>query len=331
MMKGKEKRRIGITTTVPIEIIYAAGAIPVDLNNIFISNLRRIDLIERAEIEGFSRNLCSWIKGLYSVAIEAGIEEVIGVTQGDCSNTCVLMEVYQIRGIRTIPFAYPFDRDEGILRLQMELLINRLHTSWECARDMKVKLDRIRAKIYRIDEMTWKDNLITGFENHYYNISTSDMEGDIKRFEEKVDRFLKESSQRKMIEEDVRLGYIGVPPIIEDLYQFIEENGGRVIYNEVQRQFSMPFKTDDLVEQYRLYTYPYDIFRRIEDIRKEIDLRRIDGMIHYVQSFCHRQIEDMIIRERLDIPILTLECDIPSMLDARSKIRIESFIDMLRK
>ncbi len=330
-MQGKEKRRIGITTTVPIEIIYAAGAIPIDLNNIFISNVHRMGLIERAEIDGFPRNFCSWIKGLYSIALDSGIEEVIGVTQGDCSNTRVLMEVYQLRGIKTIPFAYPLDRDEGILRLQMERLINHLHTSWECAHDMKVKLDRIRAKVYRIDEMTWKENLITGFENHYYNISTSDMEGDIARFEEKVDRFLKESSERKMIEEDVRLGYIGVPPIVEDLYQFIEDNGGRVIYNEVQRQFSMPFKTDDLVEQYRLYTYPYDIFKRIEDIRKEIDSRKIDGLIHYIQSFCHRQIEDIIIRDKLDIPILTLECDIPSRLDARSKIRIESFIDMLKK
>ncbi|MFV1951742.1 MAG: 2-hydroxyacyl-CoA dehydratase family protein [Nitrospinota bacterium] len=330
-MEVKEKRMIGITTTVPIEIIYAAGVIPVDLNNIFISNVHRMGLIERAEIDGFPRNFCSWIKGLYSIALDSGIEEVIGVTQGDCSNARVLMEVYQLRGIKTIPFAYPLDRDEGILRLRMEQLINRLHTSWECAHDMKVKLDRIRAKVYRIDEMTWKENLITGFENHYYNISTSDMEGDFARFEEKVDRFLKESSERKMIEEDVRLGYIGVPPIIEDLYQFIEENGGRVIYNEVQRQFSMPFKTDDLVEQYRLYTYPYDIFKRIEDIRKEIDSRKINGLIHYVQSFCHRQIEDIIIRDKLDIPILTLECDIPSRLDARSKIRIESFIDMLKK
>ena len=34
-MSEENKNRIGITTTVPVEIIYAARMIPVDLNNIF--------------------------------------------------------------------------------------------------------------------------------------------------------------------------------------------------------------------------------------------------------------------------------------------------------
>lgn len=91
----------------------------------------------------------------------------------------------------------------------------------------------------------------------------------------------------------------------------------------------MPFETEDLVEQYRLYTYPYDIFWRIQDIKREIERRGIQAIIHYTQSFCFRQIQDLIIRNEIDLPILTLEGDNPVKIDARTRVRIESFVEML--
>ncbi|MPN49030.1 hypothetical protein SDC9_196643 [bioreactor metagenome] len=103
-----------------------------------------------------------------------------------------------------------------------------------------------------------------------------------------------------------------------------------MVFNEVQRQFAMPNVVEDLVEQYRLYTYPYGVFGRIKDIQAEIEKRNIDGIIHYVQSFCFRQIEDMIFREKLDVPILTIEGDKPGRVDARTKLRIDSFLEMLK-
>ena len=92
----------------------------------------------------------------------------------------------------------------------------------------------------------------------------------------------------------------------------------------------MPEQIEDIVEQYRKYTYPYGIFYRLEDIKTEIKQRKLDGIIHYVQSFCFRQIEDMIIREKFDVPVLTIEGDNPAKVDARTKLRIESFLEMLR-
>jgi benzoyl-CoA reductase/2-hydroxyglutaryl-CoA dehydratase subunit BcrC/BadD/HgdB len=56
----------------------------------------------------------------------------------------------------------------------------------------------------------------------------------------------------------------------------------------------------------------------------------VDGVIHYVQAFCFRQIEDMIVRQRLKTPILTLEGDRPGPLDARTRIRLEGFTEMLK-
>jgi benzoyl-CoA reductase/2-hydroxyglutaryl-CoA dehydratase subunit BcrC/BadD/HgdB len=110
----------------------------------------------------------------------------------------------------------------------------------------------------------------------------------------------------------------------------LEEVGGWVVFNELQRQFSMPFATDDIVEQYRRYTYPYSFFTRLADIRKEISRRRIEGVIHYIQSFCFRQVQDIILRQEIKIPILTIEGDRPAPVDARTRLRLESFVEMLR-
>ncbi len=321
---------IAITTTVPVEIILAAGHIPVDLNNIFITNQQAVRLVETAEEAGYPRNLCGWIKGLYSVVLEGDFEQVIAVTQGDCSNTHALMETYELAGIETIPFAYPFDRDYDLLKLQMDKLITRLGTDWAAVDRVKKRLDVIRKKVAKLDELTWQDNVVSGFYNHLYQVSCSDFNGNPDKFEADVDCFLKEARQAAERTEDVRLAYIGVPPIFTDLYGYIEQQGARVVFNEVQRQFSMPFEVQDIVEQYRLYTYPYGVFGRIRDIREELERRNIDGILHYVQSFCYRQIEDMIFREKLDIPVLTIEGDKPGKLDARTKLRIDSFLEMLR-
>lgn len=321
---------IAITTTVPVEIILAAGNIPVDLNNIFITNQHAVRLVEAAEEAGYPRNLCGWIKGLYSVVLEEDFEQVIAVTQGDCSNTHALMETYELAGIETIPFAYPFDRDYDLLKLQMDKLITRLGTDWAAVDRVKKRLDVIRKKVAKLDELTWQDNVVSGFYNHLYQVSCSDFNGNPDKFEADVDCFLKEARQEAERTEDVRLAYIGVPPIFTDLYGYIEQQGARVVFNEVQRQFSMPFEVEDIVEQYRLYTYPYGVFGRIRDIRAELERRNIDGILHYVQSFCYRQIEDMIFREKLDIPVLTIEGDKPGKLDARTKLRIDSFLEMLR-
>jgi benzoyl-CoA reductase/2-hydroxyglutaryl-CoA dehydratase subunit BcrC/BadD/HgdB len=163
------------------------------------------------------------------------------------------------------------------------------------------------------------------------------MEGDPEAFGEKLDAFIARAGGRagdgsfRRAGEMVRLGYLGVPPIAPGLYDYLEELGARVVFNETQRQFSMPFATPDLVEKYRLYTYPYSIFYRLEDIGREIKRRRLAGVIHYVQSFCFRQLEDIILRKYLDVPVLSLELDRSSSIDARTGTRLESFVSMLEE
>lgn len=321
--------KTGFTTTIPLEVLLAAGRLPVDLNNVFITSTESDSLIEEAEVEGFPRNICGWIKGIYSSVRRSGIDEVIAVTEGDCSYTRALMEVLSLEGITTVPFAYPHDRDREALRVEMEKLMRHFGVGWDEVNAAAAQLRPLREKLRELDRLTWEENKVTGFENHLYLVSSSDCNGDPAAFEAEVDLFLAEAKKREPFKEPIRLAYLGVPPIVEGLYQFLEMHGARVVFNETQRQFSMPYGHADLVEQYRVYTYPYDIFHRLEDILPELERRRIDGVIHYVQSFCFRQIEDMIIRKKCPLPVLTLEGDKPLPLDARSRIRIEGFLEML--
>ena len=321
--------RIGITTTIPIEVVYAAGHVPVDLNNIFIGSDDPQELVRKAEYEGYPRNVCGWIKGIYSTAIESGIKTVIAAVEGDCSQTHAMMETLEMQGIDVIPFSFPYGRDRDILKLHIRKLADRLGADWHDILEWKVRLDAIRKKIQRVDELTWQEGKVTGIENHLWQISTSDFSGNPQKFECDLDAFLLEAEARTQSTGGIRLGFAGIPPIFTDFYQFIEEKGAEIVYNEVQRQFAMPYNTSNIVEQYALYTYPYDIFGRIEDIKQEIKRRNIKGLIHYTQSFCFRQIQDLIVRKNIDVPILTLEGESPGPLDARTRVRIESFLEML--
>ena len=100
------------------------------------------------------------------------------------------------------------------------------------------------------------------------------------------------------------MAYKGLPPIFTALHQLLELMGARMVFNEVQRQFSMPVESSDIIEQYLHYTYPYGAFARLEDIEEQLAVRDVQGVIHYTQTFCFRQIEDLIVRERLKIRIL---------------------------
>jgi benzoyl-CoA reductase/2-hydroxyglutaryl-CoA dehydratase subunit BcrC/BadD/HgdB len=323
--------RIGLTTSIPVEVIFGAECLPVDLNNVFITHENPLRLINCAEEAGFPHSLCAWIKGVFGVLLEdAGLHTIVAVTQGDCSNTHALMEVLTMKGKEVIPFEFPYDRNPALLSSQIETLQRRFGTGWKQTRAAKKRLDAIRKKLVALDELTWGENKVSGQENHLFLVSSSDFNSDPDRFERELDEFLDRAKRRAPYHDLVRLGYVGVPPIFKGLYEYIETLDARVVYNEIQRQFSMPYLVDDLVEQYLMYTYPYDIFTRLKDIQDAVTARRIDGIIHYTQSFCFRLIHDIVFRARLKVPILTLEGENPRLLDDRTKTRLETFVDKLR-
>jgi benzoyl-CoA reductase/2-hydroxyglutaryl-CoA dehydratase subunit BcrC/BadD/HgdB len=324
---------IGITTTVPIEVLMAAGYKPVDLNNLFIGSPERERLVSIAERAGFPQNCCTWIKGIYGACMEYGISTVLCVATGDCSNTIMLMEVLKLKGLEVLPFAYPERPDVMLMQNALEGLAQRLRTTLNKAEKVRRDLENARRLALELDELTWKEGRVSGLENHLWLVSTSDFNGDHHEYERSLGKLLDEVRKRKPYPDDMlRLAYIGVPPVFAaGLHSFIEQNGARVVFNEIQRQFAMPEPGGSLAEQYSNYTYPYSIFGRVDDIIPQLRQRRVDGVIHYVQAFCHRGIGDIIFRHAINLPMLTLEGSADFTLNSHVKTRIEAFIDMLKR
>ena len=326
-------KKIGITTTVPIEILLAAGYQPVDLNNVFITDPDPQRLVNIAERAGFPLNCCSWIKGIYGVCMDSGLEDVLCVTTGDCSNTIMLMEVLRLKGLKVLPFAYPDKPDIQKMQQALEALAKTLGTNLAAAEEVRTELKPARNLAFKLDELTWNEGLVSGGENHLWLVSASDFNQDYHKYQQELKELLAHCRKRPPYpNEELRLGYIGVPSVYgRDLYSYLESKGARVVFNEIQRQFAMPHPGDSLAEQYSNYTYPYSIHERLNDITAETGRRRIDGVIHYVQAFCHRGIGDIIFRDALKLPVLTLEGNSDFFLNNHIKTRVEAFLDMLQR
>lgn len=337
-MSADEDRRIGITTTIPVEVVLASGLEPVDLNNIFVSSRDPDALIDLALADGFPQAACAWLKGIYGAVVsEGGPERVIGVVRGDCSGTEVLLEALELRGLEVIPFSYPFPPRRDELKREMEKLASTLGTTLEEARSWKKELAAIRSDLVECDRLCWQGNRVSGLENHLWLVSSSDFWGDPGLFGGKLRAFLDEAARRPRLDgrdtipfpREVRLGYVGVPPIVPQIFGRAEELGARFVFHEVQRQFSMPDSELDLVDAYLAYTYPYTVKGRAVDIDTQARTRGLDGIVHYVQSFCHRNLENLVFARTLDWPLLNVETDCPGTLGATAMTRLENFIQVL--
>ena len=311
----------------PLEPFFASGQTPVDLNNLFIGSAHPKELVEEAQVKGFPRNICTWIKGLYPVTRDMG--SVVGVVRGDCSNTESLLGTLRSEGLRTHAFSYPFDRDRTALEAEIGSLCDFLGCSMEDARRSAPEVERLRSLAREVDALRWDGLRVSSEDAHRVQVSTSDLGSDPDQWEADVKGVIEKGRSSPRSDDGIRLAYIGVPPIITNLFTRLEELNGRVVLFEVERQFTMPYPEEDWLGKYLRYTFPYDVESRVKDIERELERRRISGVIHYVQSFCHRQIDDMVFRHDLDIPILTIEGNLPGPADERTLIRLESFLDML--
>jgi benzoyl-CoA reductase/2-hydroxyglutaryl-CoA dehydratase subunit BcrC/BadD/HgdB len=303
----------------------------VDVNNIFITSPDALQLVSDAEAAGLPRTICAWVKGIYAtLQLRPDIQAILVACQGDCSYTQALGEILEAEGREVIHFKFPYPRHREVLRQEIAALMQRLNVTPDEVRRVQARLAPIRRNLHELDRLTWETGQVSGRENFQFLISSSDFESDAQTFAEKLAGFLGEAKVRPHHNSQVRLGFAGIPPIFTDLWDYLEELEAQVAFNEIPRQFSMPYGETDLVEQYHRYTYPYDITGRMADLAEAVKVRRLTGLVHYTQSFCFRQMFDQTLRERLGVPILTIEGDRPTPLDSRTRMRLEAFVDVLR-
>lgn len=322
--------RVGITTTLPVEVLFAAGLQPVDLNNLFIASPGADAAVQRAEGAGFPHSSCAWIKGIYATVLAAGIRRVAVVTGGDCSNAVALGEVLEDGGVEVLPFAFPPRRNRRALTAEIKRFAARVGTTAGAAQGRYERLAPAREMLRALDLLTWRDGRASARENAAWHLRACDFAGGPRAFARDLGVFLRSVSGRPARRSDVRLGLVGVPPINDDLFAFLEGLGAAVVFNELPRQFALGDGGRDLADAYTRYTYPYGTGPRLADIRAAVADRRLAGVVHYVQAFCYRGIQDILIRKGLDVPVLTLEGERPGALSAQQRLRLETFVAMLR-
>lgn len=325
------RKTVAFTTTIPQEVIWAAGAVPVDLNNLFITG-NSADYIRRAEALGIPRATCSWIKGIMGVVDAIRPDMVIAVTEGDCSNNHALMSQfrYHYPDMKILGFAYPQDKDPQMLELQLSKLMDHLKVAPIEVDRVKQKLDGLRHKLFTVDHLQTEHVGMSGKALQQLLVSSTDFNQNLETYETDVDQWITLLSSAPLDAGTVRLGISGVPSILSDLSDLIETRfPARIVYYEVESDFAMMEPSPTLVSQYLHFRYPYELFARIAVMNQQIKERGIVAMIHYIQSFCHRQIEASLIQKLLDVPVLVLEGDAPGPVDMRTQIRIEQFMERI--
>ncbi|RKZ33161.1 2-hydroxyacyl-CoA dehydratase, partial [bacterium] len=297
------EKRIGITGMMPIEIIFDSGSVPLDVRNFFLYHPDRMNFVQRAEMDGFPHNAGLLEKGIYGTIMEEKIQEVIVIIQNDCINGWTLRKMLELQGVTVHTFTFPPENNREMIEMQINELAERLGLANLNNLDYwKFRLNEARELAHKIDELTWNSNLVSGYENHKYLTSTTDFEGDLDVFMTKLYNFLNELKTAKPFKQKVRLALIGEPPLCTEIYKIVEKCGARIVFNEVQRQYTIPFSSSDLIDQYLKYTYPYSISGRVKDIKEQIKKRKIHGIIHCVNTHGSGFADDLIFRRQLGLP-----------------------------
>lgn len=307
---------VGITALVPPELIFACGKKPCDINN-FVPN---------SVIQPNSK-LCAWTAIWRDMILskELALDFLVVVAGGDCHNALVDGQKVALKGLKTFYLFYPFEEDPEYLNEQLQELsffLGEIQDPEVFEAVSKVKEEGLELDRKRI---RGKISASKAFE---IMVSFSDLRGDITQFKK-----ILENVEEKSVNCPSKVALIGVPPIHHDFHDILESFGMHVVYDELPYEFTRLSGRNmkDLANNYCNYTFARNLEFRLKFLEKELERRKVDGIIHYTQYACHHLLEDDILRERLDYPFLTIQGDLPGKTPEQAKLRLEAFSEMLSR
>ena len=312
----KVQKKIGITALVPPELIYACRGEPFDVNNVIPGSKK------------YPRNkLCAWTAIWQEMLSkrEISIDSLIVVAGGDCHNALVDGQKVAMSGIPTHFFFYPFDGSSDYLESQLYKLSDFLGNIESPEKPGQIR--ELKKMGQQIDKERAAGKLSAG-DAFRILISFSDLMGDLDKFREAISVI-----QEQKIEMNNRIALIGVPPIFPDFHEVAQSLDLQVVFDELPYEFIRHSGTDipEIARDYCNYTFARPLDFRIEFLRKELEKRHVNGVIHYTQFACHHMLEDEVIRSRLDYPILTIQGDLPGKTPEQIKLRLEAFREALER
>ncbi len=299
---------------VPPELVYACGMTPCDVNNF----VPQSDLIP-------DNKLCAWTAIWRDLILKKRIpiESLVVVAGGDCHNALVDGERIEMNDIPTFYFFYPFEEDVDYLLAQLERLSDFMGGISDDSMFHMVGV--VKERVLHLDKMRLEGRLSSS-EVFWIMVSLSDMKGDIEGFERSLDEV-----QEHDIDYSKRIALLGVPPINSDFHSLLTSFGLHVVFDELPYEFARLSGGNirELAENYSNYTFARNIRFRLDFLKKELQKRKIDGVIHYTQFACHHLLEDDILKKNLDYPYLTIQGDLPGPSSRQTRVRLEAFSEML--
>lgn len=314
LIGSKKMSTVGITALVPPELIFACGKKPCDINN----------FVPKSAHQPNSK-LCAWTAIWRDMILrnELTLDYLVVVAGGDCHNALVDGQKVALKGLRTFYLFYPFEDDPDYLKEQLEELSFFLGG----AQNPKLfeTVSRVKEKGLKLD---WKrvEGKVSASKAFEIMVSLSDMRGDIAHFEK-----ILENVEEKDIDCPSKVALIGVPPIHYDFHDVLESLGMHVVYDELPYEFARLSGDNihELAKNYCNYTFARNLEFRLDFLEKELERRKVDGVIHYTQYACHHLLEDDVLRERLSYPFLTIQGDLPGKTPTQAILRLEAFSEML--
>lgn len=307
-------KKIGITALVPPELIFACGAVPFDVNNVIPSSRKYP-----------GNKLCAWTAIWKEMLVkrEINVDSLIVVAGGDCHNALVDGQKAAMSGIPTHFFFYPFDGDSVYMESQLYRLSEFLD-GIKCPDKFK-EIRELKKQGQILDKKRCCGKLSSS-EAFRMLISFSDLAGDLAGFSRMIST-LEETD----IDLRNRIALIGVPPIYHDFHEVAHSLGLHIVFDELPYEFIRHGGTtiQEMAHDYCGYTFARPLEFRIDFLKKELEMRKVDGVIHYTQFACHHMLEDEIMREKLDYPLLTIQGDLPGNTPQQIKLRLEAFREML--
>ncbi len=308
---------VGITAMVPPELVFGCGHVPVDLNNAVPTS--------RAVPRG---KVCAWTATWRDALLrgEVRVDRLAVVAGGDCHNALVDGQRAAMSGIPTHYFFYPFDGDVAYMEGQLRAFEAFLGGVRE--RSAVEAVARIKALALELDAARARGE-VPGAVAFDLMISLCDMRGDLTGFERVLADAL---ARRRDPPAGPRVALVGVPPIYPDFHEVAESFGLHVAFDELPWEFARcgGRGVEDMARSYATYTFGRDLDHRLDVLEGELGRRKVDGIIHYTQYACHHILEDEVLRERLDLPMLTLQGDLPRKCPEQERLRLEAFAELLQ-
>jgi benzoyl-CoA reductase/2-hydroxyglutaryl-CoA dehydratase subunit BcrC/BadD/HgdB len=308
--------KIAITALVPPELIFACGGEPFDVNNVIPASKKT------------PRNkLCAWTAIWQEMLVkrEQKIDSLIVVAGGDCHNALVDGQKAAMSGIPTHFFFYPFDGDAGYLESQLYKLRDFLGNIEYPEKFREIK--KLKKTGLQIDKKRLSGK-ISSTDAFRIMVSFSDLRGDLNDFQKAIAEV-----KENYIELNNRVALIGVPPIYHDFHEVAQSLDLQIVFDELPHEFirHSGINLEEVARDYSDYTFARPLDFRIGFLQKELEKRKVDGIIHYTQFACHHTLEDEVMREKLDYPMLTLQGDMPGKTPEQIKLRLEAFREMIAR